>query len=153
MPMPQDYQLAAQRFDAFLADAGDALDLATRNQTYTVVQAVLLAFRRRLRPDEVLVFADALPALLRAVFVAGWDAAEYRPGLPPHDALEAEIRSLRADHNFAPAGSIALVARSLRHHVDRDRFDKAMAKLSPEAHMFWEYEDGAEGSGAGGPQR
>ena len=54
MPMPQEYQLATQRFDAFLADSGDALGLAMRNQTYTVVQAVLLAFRRRLGPDEVL---------------------------------------------------------------------------------------------------
>ena len=48
MPMPQEYQIATQRFDAFLADAQDTLGLATRNQAYTVVQAVLLTFRRRL---------------------------------------------------------------------------------------------------------
>ncbi|MCR9123163.1 MAG: DUF2267 domain-containing protein [Phyllobacteriaceae bacterium] len=150
--MPQEYQLATQRFDAFLADAGDALGLATRNQTYTVVEGVLLAFRRRLKPDEVLIFADALPAVLRAIFVAGWTVSEHMSGFPGRDALEAEVRALRADHNFAPAGSIGLVSRTLRHHVDRGRFDKAMAKLSPEAQMFWEDGDGAQGSGAGGAQ-
>ncbi|MBO6637340.1 MAG: DUF2267 domain-containing protein [Roseitalea sp.] len=152
MPMPQEYQLAAQRFDAFVVDARDALGLATRNQTYTVVEAVLLAFRRRLQPDEVLVFADALPPVLRAVFVAGWDASERRPGFPDRDVLEAEVRSLRAGHNFAPDGAIALIATVLRHHVDRDRFDKAVAKLSPDAQAFWEDGHGAQGSRAGGAQ-
>lgn len=152
MPMPQDYQLATQRFDAFLADAGDALGLATRHQSYTVIEAVLLAFRRRLSPDEVLIFADGLPAVVRAIFVAGWDVAEHRPGFPPRDVLQAEVRALRADHNFAPPGAISTVAAVLRHHVDRDRFDKAMAKLSPEAQTFWEDGDGPQGSGAGGAQ-
>jgi len=152
MPMPQEYQLAMQRFDAFLDDACDALGLATRNQAYTVTQAVLLAFRRRLMPHEVLIFADALPAVLRAMFVAGWEVSEHMSGFPTRDSLEAEVRALRANHNFAPQGSIALVAATLRRHVDADRFDKAMAKLSPDARMFWEDGHGAQGPRAGGTQ-
>lgn len=138
MPMPQDYQLAGQRFDAFLADAQDALGLATRNQTYTVVQAVFLTFRRRLAADQVLTFADGLPPVLRAIFVEAWQVGEHRPGFPTRDALEREVRSLRADHNFAPDGSIRTVAAVLRHHVDANRFDKALASLSPDARAFWE---------------
>ena len=139
MPMPQDYQLAAQRFDAFLVDAQDALDLATRNQTYTVVQAVFLTFRRRLTADAVLTFADGLPPVLRAIFVAEWAADEHRQGFPSHEVLEAEVRSLRADHNFAPDGALRTVTAVVRRHVDNDRFDKALDSLSPEARMFWEH--------------
>lgn len=138
MPMPQDYQLAAARFDAFLADAADALGLATRNQTYTVVEAVFLTFRRRLAPDAVLFFADGLSPMLRALFVAGWHPDERRAGFVARDALEDEVRSLRRNHNFAPPGSIAAVAAVLRRHVDPERFDKALSHLSPEAQLFWE---------------
>ena len=65
MPMPNEYQRAGEIFDRFLEDACIALDLTTRNQPYTTVQGVLLAFRRRLTVAEGLRFADALPAVLR----------------------------------------------------------------------------------------
>ena len=138
MPMPQEYQIAAQRFEAFLADAGDALGLATRNQTYTVVEAVLLTFRRRLTAEQVLVFADGLPPMLRAIFVAGWRAGEPPADFADRAAMEREVRALRRNHNFAPEGSIAKVAGSFFRHVDTVRFDKALAGLSPEAKAFWE---------------
>ena len=138
MPMPQEYQLAADRFDAFLADAGDALDLATRNQTYTAVQAVLLTFRRRLTAQEVLVFANGLPAVLRAIFVADWQADAHRPTFGTRVALEEEVRSLRRNHNFVPQGAIATVAAVVRRHADPEAFDKALSHLSPDAQRFWE---------------
>ena len=48
---------------------------------YTAVQGVLLTFRRRLAPREVMAFADQLPAVLRALFVAGWDPESAAPAL------------------------------------------------------------------------
>lgn len=137
MPMPQQYQIAQQAFDALIEDARDALGLATRHQTYTVIEAVLVTFRRRLGPDDVLIFADGLPALLRAIFTANWSPDEHRPQFASIAALEDEVAGLRRHHNFAPRGSIAAVAGAVRRHVDAERFDSALARLSPEAREFW----------------
>lgn len=144
MPMPQEYQIAGQAFDALVEDARDALDLATRNQAYTVLEAVLMTFRHRLTPDEVLLFADGLPAVARSMFVSGWTADEKCDGFGSRAALEAEVQAFRRDHNFAPDGSIRTVAAVLRRHGDGARFDKALAGLSPEARVFWEENDGAQ---------
>ena len=53
----------------FLAEARERADLATRNQTWTMIDAVLRVFRRRLSVAEGLRFAESLPPLLRAMFV------------------------------------------------------------------------------------
>ena len=140
MPMPQQYQRAGEAFDAFLRDARDELGHATRNQTYTTVEGVLLSFRRRLTVAQGLRFADALPAVLRAMFVAGWDG-----NLPPvpfaeRDAMTAEVKALRRDHNFAPDSAIRDVARAVSRHVDEAAFDKALAALPKQARTFWNTE-------------
>jgi uncharacterized protein (DUF2267 family) len=70
MPMPKEYQLATQEFERFLRDAIETSGLTTRNQVYTMTQAVFQTFRRRLDVREAVRFAHVLPAILRAIFVA-----------------------------------------------------------------------------------
>ncbi|AXS38910.1 DUF2267 domain-containing protein [Breoghania sp. L-A4] len=137
MPMPDEYQRAGQIFDRFLHDAGAALDLTTRNQTYTVVQSVLLVFRRRLTITQGLRFADELPAVLRALFVKEWDVAAPPMPFAGRDVLSEEVRMLRRHHNFAPPTAIRDVARALRGHVDARGFDVMLATLPREAAAFW----------------
>lgn len=137
MPMPMDYQHASERFERFLDDARAALGLATRNQAYTTVQAVLLVFRRRLTVRDGLRFADVLPAVLRALFVADWD-----PDAPPRpfdsrEALTAEVRALRTHHNFSPETAIRDVAGALRRTVDAEAFAQVLATLPDGAREFW----------------
>ncbi len=138
MPMPRAYQRAAADFDAFLEDAREALGLATRHQTYTVIEGVFLTFRRRLRSDEVLVFATALPPLLRALFIADWTPDAPVTGFGDRDSLAREVQSLRRHHNFAPDDAIARVAGALRRHVGADALDAALARLPPPATAYWE---------------
>ena len=57
MPITMDIQHASEEFEAFLADAHDRSGLATRNQTYTMTQGVLQAFRRRLSLADAIRFA------------------------------------------------------------------------------------------------
>ena len=140
MPMPQQYQRAGEAFDAFLRDARDELGHATRNQTYTTVEGVLLAFRRRLTVEQGLRFADALPAVLRAMFVAGWDTFEPPVPFGSREAMTAEVKALRRDHNFAPETAIRDVARALARHVDATDFEAVMARLPREARAFWNTE-------------
>lgn len=137
MPMPMDYQHASERFERFLDDAREALGLATRNQACTTVQAVLLVFRRRLEVREALRFADVLPAVLRAIFVAGWDPQEPRLPFGSREALTAEVRALRAHHNFSPDTAIRDVAGALRRTVDAAAFDRVLATLPVDARDFW----------------
>lgn len=140
MPMPQQYQRVGEAFDAFLRDARDELGHATRNQTYTTVEGVLLAFRRRLTVQQGLRFADALPAVLRAMFVAGWDRGGPTVPLGSREAMTAEVKALRSGHNFAPDTAIRDVARALAKHVDAPAFEAAMVTLPEEAQAFWNTE-------------
>lgn len=124
-----DYQHACARFEAFLKDAKEELGLATRNQAYTTVEAVLLTFRRRLDVREGLRFADALPPILRALFVAGWDVDAPRLPFASREALTAEVKALRPHHNFSPDTAIRDVARALRKAVDAATLDRALTGL------------------------
>ncbi len=138
MPMPNEYQRAGEIFDRFLEDACIALDLTTRNQTYTTVQGVLLAFRRRLTVAEGLRFADALPAVLRAMFVKDWDIEVQPVAFSSREEMTEEVCSLRRHHNFSPANAIEGVARALRAHVDEKAFDAMLETLPDGAAEFWE---------------
>ncbi|MBD8890086.1 DUF2267 domain-containing protein [Labrenzia suaedae] len=140
MPMPNEYQTASQQFDRFLEDAREALDLTTRNQTYTCVQGVFLVFRARLTAAEGLRFANELPAVLRAIFVKDWDIGrEPRPFLSRQEMAE-EVAHLRQHHNFSPVTVIEDVARALRKHVETKTFDAMLETLPQQAKAYWSVE-------------
>lgn len=138
MPMPMEYQRASEEFERFLGLARERAGLSTRNQTYTMVQAVLQVFRRRLDMREAIAFAAVLPPVLRAIFVADWDLDA--PALPfgARAAMTREVQSLRRDHNFAPDTAIADVAFALWQVVDRAALQACLSSLPAEAVSFWE---------------
>jgi len=137
MTMPQDYFLASRDFDAFMEDAKTALGHHSHHQTYTTVEAVLTVFRRRLTAAEGLRFASALPPVLRAIFVKDWIPQAERPPFGARAQLEAEVKTIRPRHNFAPDGAIAIVAGVLRRHVNAEDFERVMATLPDGARDFW----------------
>ena len=137
MPMPPEYRHATRDYDAFIEDLRDRLGTHSRNVAYTTAQAVLVVFRRRLTVAQGLAFAGALPAVLRAIFVAGWD-----PDTPPEPfadraTLTAEVRAVRQAHNFATPTAIADVAGALRARIDIAAFDRVLAKLPADARAYW----------------
>jgi uncharacterized protein (DUF2267 family) len=99
MPVSPEYRRVSIDFEQFLLDAREAADLTTTNQTYTMVQGVLQAFRRRLTISEAIHFAGVLPPVLRAIFVADWDVDEPRRSFADRAEILREVQSLRVDHN------------------------------------------------------
>jgi uncharacterized protein (DUF2267 family) len=137
MTIPMEFQHASEDFEAFLRDARDISGLSTRNQTYTMVQAVLLTFRRRLSVVEAIRFANILPPVLRALFVTDWDPEEpQREFRDPADLIH-EVLSLRRDHNFSPQTAIWDVAATLRRQVDETALDDLLGRMPPGAAQFW----------------
>ena len=135
--MPSEYQRASLDFEKFLLDAREASGLTTTNQVYTMVQGVLQTFRRRLTLLEAIHFAGILPPILRAIFVADWDINESRRSFGDRAEMTQEVKSLRADHNFAPDIAIRAVAIALRKNVDEARLDGVLTNLPPAASDFW----------------
>lgn len=136
MPMPWTYRQATREWQAFLADAADAMKLTSDNATYTAVEGVLRAFRRRLTAQQAVDFAQVLPAVLRALFVADWHLAE--PLAPGSRAdWTAEAQALRPDHNLTPGNCVAATALALRKSVLRADLDRTLAALPPFAADFW----------------
>jgi uncharacterized protein (DUF2267 family) len=137
MTIPMEIQHASEDFERFLADARDISGLTTRNQTYTMVQGVLHVFRRRLDVREALLFANALPPVLRAIFVAEWNIDEPRRPFSDRASMTREVQSLRKNHNFAPDTAIRDVATALRRNMDGAVLDRVLAALSERASDFW----------------
>jgi len=137
MPVPVEYKRASMAFEQFMLDARDISGLATTHQTYTMVQGVFQAFRRRLDVKEAIRFANVLPPVLRALFVADWDLDEPRRPFEDRATMTREVQALRPDHNFAPESSIASVAAALHRNIDQAELDRVLASLPPGAQAFW----------------
>jgi uncharacterized protein (DUF2267 family) len=137
MTVPAEYYDASRHFEAFLVRARDAAGLTTTNQSFTMVEGVFRAFRRRLSLDDAVRFADVLSPLARALFVADWDPDEPIRPFEDRAAMTLEAQSLRGGHNFAPDTCISDVAVALRASVDEAAFDALLARLPEGARDFW----------------
>lgn len=136
MPMPGTYRQASREWQAFLADAREAMNLTSDNATYTAVQGVLQAFRRRLTPQQAVDFAQVLPSVLRALFVADWKLAD--PVSPGSRAdWTAEGKALRPLHNLTPENCVEATALALRKSVLQADLDGVLATLPAFAAEFW----------------
>lgn len=137
LTIPAEYLRASRDFERFLADLKAISLLATHNQCYAMTRAVLRTFRSHLETPQALRFADALPPVLRAIFVEAWDPAVPATPFPDRRALHAEVLAERRDHNTASDTAIADVAAALRRNVDAAAFDAVLATLPPAAGDFW----------------
>ena len=137
MTIPYEYRHTSADFDDFLLAVIDATGLTTRNQAYTVVESVLLAFRRRLTVTQGLRFASVLPPVLRAIFVKDWDVDQPPLAFGTREDLMRDVRALRQDHNFAPDTAISDVAKALRHSVNEAELDSVLSTLPEGALDFW----------------
>lgn len=137
MTYPSEYNRATDQFSDFLMDVRDASYYGSPHQAYTTVQGVFQAFRRRLSLSDAIRFAGVLPVGLRALFVADWDPKEPQRAFGSREEMAAEVRALRADHNFSTDESIQIVAGVLRKRVDEGKFDAILMTLPEGAVEFW----------------
>ena len=138
--VPAEYRRAEEFFVRFLEDAMKASGLSTINQSYTMVQGVLQAFRRRIEIKDAIRFAGVLPVGARALFVADWDPDETIVPFGDRGAMTREAQALRSNHNFSPDNAIRSVAIALRRNVDEQAFDRVLARLPRDAAAFWSVE-------------
>ncbi|ABC90979.1 hypothetical conserved protein [Rhizobium etli CFN 42] len=137
MTMPSEYRSASADFDAYLDDIRADTLIDSRNAIYTVTQGVFQTFRRRLDIEEAIRFANLLPPVLRAIFVADWDPDEVKRPFEDRRAMTREVQSLRGDHNFSPDTAIRDVAAAVRKQVDETAFDRVLQTLPDGAEEFW----------------
>lgn len=137
MTVPPDYVRASSDLEALLLDARDTLGHATTHQAWYTVLAVLLEFRRRVSVRDALLFADILPPLVRAAFVAEWDPDAPRAAFTDRAAMTRDVQAFRRDHNFAPDDAIAGVAAVLGRHTDRVHFERMLQELPAPAADYW----------------
>lgn len=136
MPMPWTYRQASREWQAFLSDTKDAMGLTSDNACYTAVEGVLRAFRRRLTLQQALDFAQVLPAVLRAVFVADWQVA-LPVEVGTRNDWTTEAKALRPHHNLTPNTCVEANALGLRKSVRQEDLDRVLATLPAFAAEFW----------------
>lgn len=137
MPIPMEYHHATSQFEAFMADLLDISMLTTRHQGYTMLQAVLQVFRRRLTLDEAIQFANLLPAVLRAIFVSDWDTKQQVSPFMDREVMMEEVRALRHNHNLSTPSAIEDVTSAIRRHLDEEKLRAFLNRLPEGALAFW----------------
>jgi uncharacterized protein (DUF2267 family) len=137
MPMPFTYRSATEDYEKYLEDLRAISMLQTWNQCYTMTRSVFHVFRSHVEPQVALDFAQMLPAVLRAIFVEDWDLSAKITPFPDIAARAAEVKAIRADHNFSTDTAIAEVALALRHAMKKEDHEFIMRKLPPDAAAFW----------------
>jgi uncharacterized protein (DUF2267 family) len=137
MPMPQEYFHASRDFDKFMEDAKRISMLTSHHQAYTMVEAVLHAFRAHLSFADAMKFADFLPPVLRAIFVQNWDVSQPVTPFPNRAGLQREILGLRHNHNMSTETAVEDVAQALSLNTDGREFARVLSKLPAEAAAFW----------------
>lgn len=137
MPIPAEYQRASLDFERFMLDARDISGLTTTNMAWNMVVGVLHTFRRRLSVKDALRFANVLPPVLRAIFVADWNTEEPQLAFGDRVTMTREVQALRAAHNFAPDTAIRDVAQALRRHVDEAELERVLQTLPEGARDYW----------------
>lgn len=137
MPMPWTYRHASKEWRAILDDLKDRMGLVSDNMAYTAMDGVLQVFRRRLTAQQGLDFASVLPAVPRAVFVAGWRVQEPPLPFPDRALLVQEVKAIRKDHNLTPDTAIEATAWSLRRYTDPADLERVLARLPEGAAAFW----------------
>ena len=135
--MPWTYRHASKEWRAILDDLRDRMDLISDNSAYTARDGVLQVCRRRLTAQHGLEFASVLPAIPRAVFVAGWQVKI--PPLPfvEREALVQEVKKVRQNHNLTPDNAIEATAWSLRRYTNKSDLERILASLPEGAVQFW----------------
>ena len=137
MTIPHEYRTASADFDRYIDALRAITGVDSRNVHYTTTQGVFQVFRRRVTVAEALAFADALPPVLRAIFVADWQVNEPRLPFCSMTDMTREAQQLREHHNFASDTAIADVVAAVRSVVNPRDFAHALAKLPAEAAAFW----------------
>ena len=138
MTVPMEYWSASKDFERALADVRDTCMLQTHNQAYHTLRAVLHVFRSHLSVADALTFADVLPPVIRAIYVEGWTPDASPAPFPSREALQAEVKAIRPDHNMAPDTAIADVACALRRSaIDAAALKRVLDTLPEGAREYW----------------
>ena len=140
MPMPFAYRSASADFEKFIEDLLAISSLATSNQCYTQTRSVFLVFRSHVEPQVALDFANALPPVLRAIFIEDWNLTSPVTPIPDKEKLLAEVKAVREAHNFSTDTAIADVALALRRNMNELDYDLMLQKLPAEVAQFWKME-------------
>jgi uncharacterized protein (DUF2267 family) len=143
MPMPWTYRHGDTEWRRFLQDIREEMGTPSDNVAYTTAEGAFRAFRARLSVDQTAGFAQVLPAMLRALFFERWQPAAPLPWTDAATYL-AEMRALRADHNFAKGGALIAVSIALHRAVGPERLTRALDAIGPGARAFWAVEGRAE---------
>ena len=119
----------------------DMGDLPTDNTAYTAIQGVFQSFRARLTPEQGIAFAGVLPAIPRAIFVAGWDIGARPRPFGTRAEMTAEAQALRQHHNLSRGNVIRAVSIATWRLVDHRDFARVLNSIGPQAQAFWTVED------------
>lgn len=137
MTIPADVQFASKQFDAILGALKDMAFLATHNQGFAMLRAVLHELRDHLTVEQTAAFGDALPALIRGIFYEDWHPSCDPPRFPaPNVFTEAVFRRL-SPHHVPPESIVTDVFAVLARHIDDAALKTVLDQCPDGARAMW----------------
>jgi uncharacterized protein (DUF2267 family) len=135
--MPDDVRYASQQFDEWLADLKARTLLATSNQCYSSLRAVLHEVRNHLPADVATAFGTELPPLVRGIYYEGWRPSEPPRPLASLADLTQDVMTSLSPHVIPPDTILTDVLAVLAIRLDPVRVGPVVGRFPPLLAALW----------------
>lgn len=125
-----EFDTTIQKTNEILKEIEDKLGWVNRrNQSYSILRAVLHTLRDLLLPDEAVQLGEQLPTLLRGVYFEGWE-----PSQTPRKANRAGfLMEIRGHFTFSVEENIefivGIVLTALKKHISLGEAEDIKSEL------------------------
>jgi uncharacterized protein (DUF2267 family) len=135
MDSTNDILHASNSFERWMKALKDRAALQTQEECIVTFRAVLHCLRERMTTPQVLSFADALPALPRGIFLAGWRPGHALPSGAPTTFLHDVMEDLSSHH--VPDSIVADLFFVLDHQSGPPKSEAMRDQLPDQLRSLW----------------
>ncbi len=137
MTAPQEITHASRQYEDFASDLKQQAMLQTHNQVYAMTRAVLHETRDHLSLEQAIGICQGLPAVPRAIFVEGWNAAVPAKSLASKAEFSASVVKRLTPHHIPPETIVDDVVSCIEKHADPAAFRQGVAWLAGPLATIW----------------
>jgi uncharacterized protein (DUF2267 family) len=137
MSIPTTINHAVQQTQEWLKELRQNGDLASEDEAYAVLRAVLHQLRDRLTVAEAVDLGAQLPLIVRGIYFEGWRPSHVPEKVRTRQKFLDGIIMKLLPHRVAPEPAARDVFALLAHHCDPGEIGDVIAQLPGEIKELW----------------
>jgi len=141
MTNPRDVKYATEQIAEWLGEIKDRAMLATHNQSFAILRAVLLELRDSQELDAIAQTGNALPALPRGIYYQDFAPFELARPVPDAQSFAERVAERLSPHVIGPTTTVSDVFATLKHRLDPHEAGIVRAHLPEALQPVWDEAD------------